>query len=46
VAGIQEKCVSFLKELGYELRQLDNGNKIMPGLEDFIAVHKDNINAA
>lgn len=42
--GVQKLCVDFLKGLGYDLKLLKNDNKIMAGLDDYIAVHKEKIN--
>lgn len=36
VPGIKDKCISFLKELSYDLRSTD-AEKTMIGLEDFYA---------
>ena len=41
--GVQKLCVDLLKGLGYELTLLDSDNKIMAGLDDYIAIHKENI---
>lgn len=41
--GVQKLCVDLLKGLGYQLTLLSNENKTMAGLDDYIAVHKDNI---
>lgn len=40
--GVQKLCVDFLQGLGYELKLLSNENKIMAGLDDYIAIHKEN----
>ncbi|MEP7236284.1 MAG: FkbM family methyltransferase, partial [Ferruginibacter sp.] len=41
--GVQEKCVSFLKELGYDLQHTGRHNKYMDGLDDYIAIHKSKL---
>lgn len=41
--GVQKLCVDLLQELGYELTVLSNANKIIAGLDDYIAIHKDSI---
>jgi FkbM family methyltransferase len=41
--GVQQKCVNFLKELGYRLQYMGNYNETMPGLDDYIAIHKTKI---
>jgi FkbM family methyltransferase len=43
--GIKEECVSFLKNLGYVLEHTGNHNKQMQGLDDFIAIHHDNLSS-
>jgi FkbM family methyltransferase len=40
--GVQKLCVDFLKGLGYELKLLGSYNKSITGLEDYIAIHKEN----
>ena len=41
--GVQEKCVGFLKELGYDLQHTGRHNKHMDGLDDYIAIHKSKL---
>ena len=41
--GVQEKCTSFLKELGYHLQHTGRHNKHMDGLDDYIAIHKNKL---
>lgn len=41
--GVQEKCFSFLKELGYHLKHTGTHNKYMEGLDDYIAIHKSKL---
>ena len=41
--GVQEKCLSFLKELGYDLQHTGRHNKYMVGLDDYIAIHKSKL---
>ena len=41
--GVQQKCVSFLKELGYDVKHTGNYNKYIAGLDDYIAVHKSKL---
>ena len=43
--GIKEKCVSFLTNLGYVLEHTGDHNKQIAGLDDFIAVHRDNLSS-
>ncbi len=38
--GVQQKCVDFLRELGYETKHTGNYHKYMAGLDDYIAIHK------
>lgn len=37
--GVKDKCVNFLKDLGYTLRHTGDHNKQIPGLDDYIAVY-------
>jgi FkbM family methyltransferase len=41
--GVQKLCVDLLKDLGYGLTLLNSSNKTMAGLDDYIAIHRDNI---
>jgi FkbM family methyltransferase len=41
--GVQEKCVHFLQELGYQLKHTGKHNKYMAGLDDYIAIHKSKL---
>jgi FkbM family methyltransferase len=41
--GVQQNCKNFLQEMGYKLTQLSRHNKYVDGLEDYIAIHTDNI---
>ncbi len=41
--GVQKLSVDLLQDLGYELTLLSSSNKTMAGLDDYIAIHKDNI---
>lgn len=41
--GVQEKCVSFLKQLGYHLQHTGNYHKYADGLDDYIAIHKSKL---
>lgn len=41
--GVKDKCVRLLQEWDYELKHTGTYNKQVPGLDDFIAVHRDNI---
>ena len=41
--GVQEKCVHFLEQLGYQLQHTGKHNKYMDGLDDYIAVHKSKL---
>ncbi len=43
--GVQEKCVHFLQELGYQLQHTGKHNKHMDGLDDYIAIHKSKFNS-
>jgi FkbM family methyltransferase len=40
--GVQQQCLDLLIGLGYELTKLNCHNKSMPGLDDYIAIHKKN----
>ena len=40
--GVRKRCVDFLQQLGYEVRLLSS-YKIIKGLDDYIAIHKENI---
>jgi hypothetical protein len=37
---VQDKCVHFLQQLGYEMIHTGRHNKYMDGLDDYIAIHK------
>ena len=41
--GVQQQCVDFLQNLGYELTKLKSHNKAIPGLEDYIAIHRNKV---
>ncbi len=41
--GVKDRCLEFLKKLGYQIKRIDNQNKHFAGLEDYIAVHETNI---
>ncbi|MBK6379327.1 MAG: FkbM family methyltransferase [Chitinophagaceae bacterium] len=41
--GVQDRCVQFLKDLGYHLQHTGKHNKNMDGLDDYIAVHKSKL---
>ena len=41
--GVQEKCVNFLKELGYHLQHTGSYHKYIEGLDDYIAIHKSKL---
>ena len=41
--GVQEKCVHFLEQLGYQLQHTGKHNKYMDGLDDYIAIHKSKL---
>jgi FkbM family methyltransferase len=41
--GVQEKCVSFLLQLGYQLQHTGNYHKYIDGLDDYIAIHKSKL---
>lgn len=41
--GVRDKCINFLKELGYTVEPQSRHNMHMQGLEDFIAIHADKI---
>lgn len=43
--GIKEKCISFLENLGYVLEHAGKHNKQAEGLDDFIAIHRDNLSS-
>lgn len=38
--GVQEKCIGFLKQLGYHVKHTGHYNKQMHGLDDYIAIHQ------
>lgn len=44
IQGVQKLCVDFLQQLGYKLELLSNENKIMAGLDDYIAIHSSDKN--
>jgi FkbM family methyltransferase len=37
--GVRDKCVNFLKDLGYNLQDTGHHNKQVPGLDDYIAIY-------
>ena len=39
--GVKDKCIAFLESLGYTLQHTGHFNKHVPGLDDYIAIHKD-----
>lgn len=41
--GVQQKCVDFLNELGYDVQHTGNYHKYMDGLDDYIAIHKSRL---
>ncbi len=41
--GVQQKCVDFLHELGYDLKHTGSFNKYISGLDDYIAIHKSKL---
>lgn len=41
--GVREKCVSFLKELGYELQHTGMYHVYIEGLDNYIAIHKSKL---
>lgn len=41
--GVQEKCVSFLKDLGYELQHTGMYHVYIQGLDNYIAIHKSKL---
>jgi FkbM family methyltransferase len=41
--GVQDKCVKFLQELGYQLQHTGNYHKYMDGIDDYIAIHKSKL---
>jgi FkbM family methyltransferase len=41
--GVDEKCVSFLQELGYHLQHTGNYHKYIDGLDDYIVIHKSKL---
>lgn len=43
LSGVQDDCVCFLEELGYQLTHTGNHNKNMAGLDDYIAIHKSKL---
>lgn len=44
--GVQKQCVGFLQNLGYELTKLKSHNKVIDGLDDYIAIHSSKINSS
>lgn len=43
VPGVKEKCLAYLKELGYTLEHTGYQNRAIAGLDDYIAIHRDNL---
>lgn len=41
--GVQQQCVDLLQELGYRVSKLPSHNKYVAGLEDYIAIHEQNL---
>ena len=41
--GVQESCVVFLKQLGYQLKHTGSHNKQLDGLDDYIAIHQSKL---
>ena len=41
--GVQQKCVDFLIELGYDIKHTGKYNKHITGLDDYIAIHKSRL---
>lgn len=41
--GVQEKCVKFLQELGYQLQHMGKYHVYMEGLDNYIAIHKSKL---
>lgn len=41
--GVQEKCIQFLKHLGYTVKHTGHYNKQMQGLDDYIAIHQSRL---
>lgn len=39
LAGVKDKCVDFLQQLGYHLKYTGSHNKHLEGLDDYIAIH-------
>jgi FkbM family methyltransferase len=39
---VKENCIHFLEDLGYQLKHTGYHNKTLEGLDDYIAVHKEN----
>ena len=39
IPGVRKLCVDYLHQLGYKMELLSNENKIMAGLDDYIAIH-------
>ena len=39
VQGIKDKCVQFLEARGYILKHMDSSAKLISGLDDYLAVH-------
>ncbi len=43
--GVKDKCVAFLEEANYQLKHTGRYNKYKNGLDDFIAIHRDNVSS-
>jgi len=41
--GVKDQCLLFLRDLGYTVKKTSHHNKDIPGLDDYIAVHDDNL---
>jgi len=41
--GVQQKCVQFLTELGYQVTHTGTYHKYLAGLDDYIAIHKSKL---
>lgn len=43
--GVKDKCITLLEELGYQLTHTGGHNKNLPGLDDYIAIHKTKLHS-
>jgi len=41
--GVRDKCISFLQDLGYNLKHKGDHNKQVDGIDDYIAIHPGRI---